>query len=120
MPDAYRLRAQVFFVPGTGLAAWAVAQNSVRLGQAYDLNAGQADEERSHQSATGDLYVCDLIFPGQALAQDTWNTLIAVCVPGYVSPPSGRNVSWMDMHLCQHEGTPTPCPAPISAWSNRP
>lgn len=116
---AYRLRAQLRFRAANGMAAWALAQNVTRLGQAFHLNPGTPVEERSRQATVGDTYTCDLIFPGQALAQDTWNTLLAVCVDGYLQPATDRAYSWMDMHLCEHEGTPSPCPAPTLAWTNR-
>lgn len=118
---AYRLRARLLFVPGNGLAAWARDQNAVRLGMAYHLNEGRADEERSRQAATEDVYTCDLIFPSDALAQDTWATLIAVCTVSNLRPVTdGRDHSWMDLHACGHAGTPTPCTAPTQTWNNRP
>lgn len=115
---AYRLRAQIRFRAGNGMADWARDQNLVRLGQAYNLNPGRADEELSRQQSAGDRYTCDLIFPTPALAQDTWNTLLAVCVDGYLLPAAGESYSWMDMHECLHEGVPQPCPKPTWQWTN--
>lgn len=115
----YRLRAVLHFRAGNGMATWARDQNVVRLGQAYHLNPGTYAEERSRHSVAADVYTCDLIYPTQALAVDTWNTLIAVCVDGYLKPPTGRAVSWMDLHTCQHGPTPTPCVAPSQSWTNQ-
>jgi hypothetical protein len=113
----YRLRAHLRFRLGNGMAAWAIAQNTVRLGMAYHLNEGRADEERSRQSAASDVYECDLAFPEEALAVDTWNTLLAVCVDGYLEPAdSADQLSWMNLHECHHDGTTASCPPPSRVW----
>lgn len=113
---AYRLRARLRFSVGSGMAQWCFDQNVVRLGQAYHLNPGTANEERSKHSVVADVYTCDLIFPELALAVDTWATITAAAVLAWIRPddPAGR--SWADMHQCAHETPGVLCPAREWVW----
>jgi hypothetical protein len=115
---AYRLRVNLRFSAGSGMAQWCFDQNTVRLTQAYHLNAGTVKEERSHHEVAADVYSCDLIFPELALATDTWATLTDASVLAWlrldVAGPGGR--SWADMHQCVHETSGVLCPAREWVW----
>ena len=113
---AYRLRVNLRFSAGSGMAQWCFDQNTVRLTQAYHLNAGTAEEEQSHHEVAADVYSCDLIFPELALATDTWATLTDASVLAWLRPNEGVRLgrSWADMHQCVHE-TPG-ATDPVREW----
>lgn len=116
---AFRLRARLRFSAGSGMAQWCFDQNATRLGQAYHLNPGTVNEERSHHEVVDDVYICDLIFPELALAQDTWNTITDASVLAWLRPddmsrPASRSSA--DMHQCVHETPGVPDPARGWVW----
>lgn len=114
---AFRLRARLRFSAGSGMAQWCFDQNTVRLGQAYHLNEGELDEEQSHHEVAADVYTCDLVFPEQPLATDTWNTILDPSVTVWLRPDDPDDASFADMHQCAHEAQPpTPCPAREWVW----
>ena len=115
---SWRFRCNLRFQPGSGMAAWAKAQNDVRLGMAYHLNEGELHEERSRHAIEGDTYTADFIFPTEALAADTFATMTAGPVTAWLRPdePHVPN-SFVDVHECGHDASPpTPCPQPTTRW----
>ena len=119
---AWRFRCNLRFQPGSGMAAWAKAQNDVRLGQAYHLNEGALNEERSAHSIEADTYIADFIFPEKALADDTFATMTAGSVTAWLRPNEGEVApgvegakSWVDVHECAHEQAGS-CPSPTTRW----
>jgi hypothetical protein len=95
------------------MAPWCLAQNTVRLAMAHDLNEGRLDEERSKHTVTDGVYAADLILDDEALALDTWDTILAPAVLAWLLPDEGdAGYSWADLHLCSHEDD-APCPTPI-------
>lgn len=99
------------------MAAWAHAQNGVRLGQAFHLNPGSAAQEQSQHAAVDDIYTCDLIFPRRNLATDTWATILAASVLAWLRPDDdvAGITSWADMHECVHDAS-GPCSPPTHRY----
>jgi len=114
---AFRFRCNLRFQPGSGMAAWAHAQNSVRIGMAYHLNESAANEEKSRHTVEGDTYRANFFFPGEELALDTFATLTAGSVTAWLKPDTDGDRSFVDVHECGHDqDPPAPCPQPTVIW----
>ena len=108
---SWRVRAHLAFQAGSGMAAWAEAQMAVRVTHDHDPNRQQANEERSHNTRTGDTLDVDLFLATEALAVDTYATLTTGSVTAWLKPPAGDppEVSFVDYHFCEHDDPPAPC-----------
>ena len=123
---AWRWRCDLWFTPGSGMAAWGKAQLDVRLTHAFHLREGSPNQELTSvvsdivasgpQAGRRERLTADIFWPSdrEDLAIDTRATFQAVTA--WVAPITRDRPSFMDYHQCLHDlVTPEPC-SPSWRW----
>jgi len=106
------------FTLESGMGQWCVDQMQQRLTMAYHLREGDPAAELSYAMVDSDgTFRCNAFWPTdrQDLADDTqaqFETLGPWC-----HPDTEDETSWMDTHLCEHDGEFGPCPEPYWKWT---
>jgi hypothetical protein len=124
---AVRFRAHLRYNIGSGYAQWLYDQMQVRLGMAFHMNEGSANEERTvvvrdivtggNPSARRENITLDVFWPSdrEDLAIDTRATIEAT-IPWLRVNEGRHGRSWMEWHYCNHSDDNEPCDVVEWSW----
>ena len=107
---AWRWRCDLWYAPGSGMAAWGESQLSVRLTHAFHLREGSPDQELTfiELDEANEHLRADIFWPDdrEDLAIDTRATFEAVTAWVLADDEAIRRFSFMDYHQCRHDLDP--------------